>query len=481
MNLHPSRDAFATPIRPSPDVDYTAEQSIIARVLMAPDNSLAEVAAKLQPKDFAHPFHARVISSLMALVDEGRTPSIQAILAVVGSGEIEPGLSVRGYLLRLVSHHGTENLLPLADAIEVVRDTAQRNALSVIGSTLAARAAGQDLSVGDMASDAVHALDDVMSALRQGKRRTYDAQGAVDIALEHYASDARPYPTTGLADLDRMIGGWPLGQLSIVAGRPGMGKSAIATSFVLSAAKAGHGVAFFSLEMRGEQLGSRIVCDLAYQADDPIHYDDILNRRPLSDRNMRRLVDARERLTGLPVMMDEQSSLTVAEISSRSRKLANSLDRDGRRLSAVFIDHMGIMEASSRYRGNRVNEVTEITAGLAALAKELDVAVIALCQLNRAVEGRENKRPGLSDLRDSGSIEQDASVVVFAYRPAYYLKQRQKDAEEERKRLELLEAEKNKLELYVAKNRNGQVGPVDVFVDIGANAIRNAAQSWRAP
>jgi replicative DNA helicase len=123
-----------------------------------------------------------------------------------------------------------------------------------------------------------------------------------------------------------------------------------------------------------------------------------------------------------------------------------------------------------------VREIAETTDGVATLAKNLDVPVIGLCQLNRAVEGRENKRPTLSDLRDSGAIEEDASVIIFLYRAAYYLdKEREDDMEAERKRIALLEGSKNKIELQVAKNRNGRVGIVDAFIDIGANALRNGS------
>ncbi len=454
--------------------DWDAEQSIIGRVLVSPI-LMDEVSARLQPQDFAHPFHASLIRLLSSLIAEGRTPSLQSVLAIVGDQELEPNLSVRSYLSGLMAHQPAGNLVPLADAIEVVRDKAQRTAVATIANMLAARAVAQDTSVADMATDAVHALDDVLSSVRQGKTDVYDLDEAAERALRHHASSDRVYPTTGLSDLDRIIGGWPLGQLSIWAGRPGMGKSACATSAVFRAAQAGHGVGFFSLEMQGEQLGSRILTDLAFSHDDPIHYEDMLNRREIPEHHMRRLIRAKSVLKEMPVQIEERRDLTMAEIAARTRKMANAFDRAGRKLSVVFVDHMGLVTPSGRYKGNRVNEVGEISSGLATLAKDLDIAVVALCQLNRAVEGRDNKRPGLSDLRDSGSIEQDASVVVFTFRPAYYFEQRQDDPSKEQDRLHMLEKTRNKLELAVAKNRNGRVGTVDAFVDIGANAIRNSA------
>ena len=324
------------------------------------------------------------------------------MLAMLGDSELEPGYTTKTYLCELVGDNLLDGagLMPLSDAVEVVRDASQRNTLAIIGHALAARATSQTSPVGDIAGEAVQALDDVLSSLRAGARLSYDAEGAALTALAHLDSSERQYPTTGLADLDAATGGWPLGQLSIWAGRPGMGKSACASSAVLRAGKAGFGVGFFSLEMQGEQLGARLLTDLAFTGASPIYYEDILNRR-IDEQQRRRLNRAAEALDGLPIRIEEQRGLNLAEIQSRARKMANTFARDGQKLSVLFIDHMGLVRASSRYAGNRVNEVSEISDGLATLAKDLDVAVVALSQLNRGVEGRDNKRPGLSDLRDS--------------------------------------------------------------------------------
>ena len=354
------------------------------------------------------------------------------------------------------------------------RSAAQRNALTIIGQTLAAKSVAQAASVQDIGVEAVHALDDVLASLRVGKRQVYSAKGLADAALNHLDTEDDPLPTTGLADLDYLIGGWPRGELTIWAGRPGMGKSACATSAVLRAAKAGHGVGFFSLEMHGIAIGSRMLTDLAYRGDDPIYYEDILKKR-IDQRARQRIEAAAAHLDALPIITEEQRGLTLAEIASRARKMANEFDRAGRRLSVLVVDHMGLIVPSGRYKGNRVQEVGEISDGLATLAKDLDCAVIALCQLNRGVEGRENKRPGMSDLRDSGSIEQDASLILFSYRPAYYLRDRLDDPAAEEARQMAMNALKNKLEIIVAKQRNGHLATIDAFVDIGANAIRNVS------
>lgn len=470
MNVHAKPEDFTAPAEV-----LTAEQSAIARLLVEPER-IGDVLARVKPTEFTHPVHVRLVSLIDELSREGRTPSVQSILAVMGEHEVEPGYSARRYLLDLVRAHDTAPVLPLADALEVIRDAYQRHALRSIGTVLTSHAGAQAACVADIASGAVHALDDVLSSLRTGKRHAYTAKGLADAALEHIDADDKPLPTTGLADLDYLIGGWPIGELTIWAGRPGMGKSACATSAVLRAARAGHGVGFFSLEMHGIQIGSRMLTDLAYTGAAPIMYEDILRRR-VESRARDRLEAAAAELDSLPIKAEEQRGLTLAEIASRARKMANAFDKEGRKLTLLVVDHMGLVVPSSHYRGSRVNEVGEISNGLATLAKDLDCAVVALCQLNRGVEGRENKRPGLSDLRDSGSIEQDASLVVFSYRPAYYLKDRLDDPTADAARQMALEACRHKLELIIAKNRNGSIGTVDAFVDIGANAIRNASYS----
>lgn len=481
MNMHQPTKAFT----PDPASNDTfIEQAILHAVLKFPER-LSEFAAVAVPSDFTHPIHSLIAEHLIETREAGREPSITSLLAFVGEEELEPGLPARKYIGNLVmgpTSNGAMMRLTTSwrDTLDAWRDHVNRQKLTKIGEQLQ----WGSMSMRDMnrlASEGVDQLDEVMAAYRTGKLRQYDALGAADIALAHLDSDTPAYPTTGLVDLDRMIGGWPRGQLTVIAGRPGMGKSCLATSVVLKAAKAGHACAFFSLEMVGEQLGSRMLTDLAYTANMPIYYQDVLHRR-LTSHQRQRLVAQRDALKGLPLVNVEQRNLTISEIASKARRIANDLDRQGRKLEIICVDHLGIMSASGRHNGNRVREVAEISNGLATLASELDVAVIALSQLNRGVEGRENKRPMLADLRDSGSIEEDASLVIFAYRPAYYLERQESDSRDaEAERLELLEKHRHTLELSVAKNRNGRIGAINVYCDIGANAVRDAAYATGCP
>ena len=188
--------------------------------------------------------------------------------------------------------------------------------------------------------------------------------------------------------------------------------------------------------------------------DDPIPYWEIA-RGKLAESQAQKVVDAAHDLRDLPIVIDPQPSLTVSQIAARARKHARALERQGKTLDVVYVDHIHIIKPNDRYRGNRTAEITEISGALKALAKELNVAVVGLAQLNRAVEGRDDKRPTMADLRDSGSLEQDADLIVFLYREEYYLQRRCSDPNSEDRRIARLAEVRNKLELIIAKQRNG--------------------------
>ena len=227
---------------------------------------------------------------------------------------------------------------------------------------------------------------------------------------------------TGLTDLDEKLGGLHKSDLVILAGRPGMGKTALATNIAYHAAQnlmsrqEKSSIAFFSLEMSSEQLSTRILSEQAR-----IKSDDI-RRGKVTENEINRYIETSRNIYNLPLYIDETPAITISTLSNRARRIKRLFG-----LSLIVVDYIQLMRApSSNIRGdNRVQEVSEITQGLKALAKELKVPVLALSQLSRAVESRDDKKPQLSDLRESGSIEQDADVVMFVYREAYYLENKQ--------------------------------------------------------
>jgi len=245
----------------------------------------------------------------------------------------------------------------------------------------------------------------------------------------------------------------------------------------LRTARAGHGVVLFSLEMTQQELAHRAMSDFSHTADRPIPYY-LAAKGGLSDDQLRRWGEAAAKYQSIPLTIDDQRGLTVSEIAARVRRHKNRIEADGGTLDLVVVDHLGLIRPSGRYAGNKVQEVGEISDGLATLAKDTGVCVLALQQLNRGVESRENKRPGLADLRNSGDLEQDAHVVMFAYRESYYLERSKHDdgSQEEMERQARLQGVRNTGEILVAKNRNGPCDSVFIYCEPACNVVRDLAQ-----
>jgi replicative DNA helicase len=279
--------------------------------------------------------------------------------------------------------------------------------------------------------------------------------------------------TTGLRDLDRKLGGLQASDLVILAGRPSMGKTALATNIGFNAAEAiqdpesgqRHRVLFFSLEMSAEQLAQRIMAEKSGISSDRIR------RGEVRDNDFQRIVEASQAMTGVQFFIDDTPALTVPALRTRARRLKRQFGLD-----LVIVDYLQLMRSvSSKIAENRVQEISEITRGLKAVAKELNLPVLALSQLSRAVENREDKRPQLADLRESGSIEQDADVVMFVYRDQYYHERaqpKQREDEPDSKFQERFDRWKdrgekvhNVAEVIIAKQRHGPVGALELFFD----------------
>jgi replicative DNA helicase len=223
--------------------------------------------------------------------------------------------------------------------------------------------------------------------------------------------------------------------------------------------------------MVGEQLAYRILSSMIFDrtalGGAPVYYSNISNGK-MTDAEAEQVELAARDLRGVPLLIEQEAGLSMAQIGARIRRAKQHFAAEQIELGLVVVDHLGLVRASDRYSGNRTNEMGEISATCKALAKELGVHLMGLSQFNRGVEGRESKRPALSDLRESGNLEQDADLVIGAFREAYYL-QNSSDPDN----LARLLSVKRKLELLVLKQRQGPVGPVSLFADMGANAIRN--------
>jgi replicative DNA helicase len=293
---------------------------------------------------------------------------------------------------------------------------------------------------------------------------------------------------TGLHDLDRLMGGLQPSDLVILAGRPGMGKTSLATNLAYNVAKAWRGeqqpdgtmktvdggiVGFFSLEMSSEQLATRIIAEQAGVPSSDIR------RGSIHEDQFDRIVHAAQEMQRLPLYIDQTGGLSIHQLAARARRLKRQ-----RGLDLLVVDYLQLLQGSSkRSSDSRVAEITEITTNMKALAKELHVPILALSQLSRQVESRDDKRPQLSDLRESGSIEQDADVVMFVFREEYYLKNRKpKEGTEEFFKWQAeMEQVAGRAEVIIGKQRHGPTGTIELQFDADVTRFSSLARDDHAP
>jgi replicative DNA helicase len=475
MNRHdswlPNAAKQAQPISAVANLDI--EQGILGAMLLGdPGVPSAHWVEKLVPEDFSNELHARIFDAIKSVIGRNQIPT-PILLKSQFENEFAGEISVPAYLGRLVANAASP--LSLGSYVKALRDMRARRNLLAIGEQAGLLASNPAADLPEGAAQLVGALDSLRATLRDRRpslSSMEEASSATIAALRQPKDSIR----TGLVSLDNVLGGWHRKEFSVVAARPSMGKSAFLFSTLLQAAKRGTTSLIFSLEMPTQAAVTRMFSDLIWNTQTPLPYVDIL-RGSIEPYELDRIAAAAEKYRQLPIYIDDQAGLTASEIHSRAKRAIEMLDRQGLRVDVVAIDHLGKVRASERYAGHKVHETGEKSAAFAEMAKELDVAVVAAHQLNRAVEGRENKRPGLSDLRDSGDIEQDAETVMFLYRPAYYLERTREDGvgKEDERRAQLAECQ-NTLEVSIAKNRNGPCCTLDFFVDLPSNVIRDMSK-----
>jgi replicative DNA helicase len=340
-------------------------------------------------------------------------------------------------------------------AVRKLLEFAERRRLLAAAEQIRADAtAGSQTLVAD-AIDAV-AGDGEIAA----KRTVYVPDEAFDQISKEVSMPCVAY--AGTEALHKELGGFHAGRMYVVGGRPGSGKTTVAAALGLHAARRDFGVGYFSLEMTAPEIACRLLASLAFTRDQVISHNRI-ERRSLSPWEQQRVDEARELLRPLAFEIDDKAAPTIGELRIAVQAMQRRFLERGKRLDVVVVDHLGLIKPSGSYRGNRVAETGEVSSGLKALAKDLNVAVVALCQLSRDVEGRENKKPTMSDLRWAGEIEQDADVVLMVYREAYYL-----DASDSR-----FNEKAHLLELLIRKNRGGKTGRLEMYVDLSAGYLRD--------
>lgn len=454
-----------------------AEQAILGAILV---NNVAHerVSELLEPEHFYDPVHGRLYAAVTTLINRGQIADPKTLR---GLFENDPALSAVGgadYLTGLASSVIT--IINAGDYARLIHDLYLRRQLIVLGEDVVNDAFKHDLD--RPASSQIEVTEQRLFELaRTGEldRGFIKLEKALVTSLKmaeeaHKRDSHVTGVTTGLRDLDRKMGGLQRSDLVILAGRPSMGKTALATNIAFNAARAYHdtegkegsAVAFFSLEMSSEQLATRLLGEHSRVPSDKIRRGEIKNE------DFSKFIEATKILSRCPLYIDDTPALSVAGLRTRARRLKRMVPH----LGAIVIDYLQLLHGTGNKSGdNRVQEVSEITRGLKALAKELDIPVVALSQLSRAVEMREDKRPQLADLRESGSIEQDADVVMFVYREEYYHMRAEpsRRADEDESKFntrhqrwqERGEEIRNIAEIVIAKQRHGPIGTVALHFD----------------
>ncbi|WP_043744162.1 replicative DNA helicase [Paramagnetospirillum magneticum] len=473
---HPAAPAEGIGFRVPPH-NYEAEQALLGAILLS-NRAFERVSEFLKPEHFADPVHGRIFATCGKLIERGQMANPVTLKTWF---ENDGGLAEIGgtnYLAQLAN--AVVSVINAEDYGKLIFDLHLRRSLIGMGEDMVNDAFAPDLDVPamDQIGKAEAKLYDLATTGQTEGGfedfRTVLISAVASAEAAHKRQGKLSGVPTGLIDMDAKLGGLHDSDLIILAGRPSMGKTALATNIAFNAAYAykeevdalgrkkgvdGAITAFFSLEMSSEQLAARI---LAEQAEINSHK---IRQGEMSNEEFEKLVVAAQNLHRLPLFIDDTPALSISAVRTRARRLQRQHG-----LGLIVIDYLQLLRGSSSNSENRVQEVSEITRGLKALAKELSVPVIALSQLSRAVEQREDKRPQLADLRESGSIEQDADVVMFVFREQYYLEraepgQRPEEAQEKfnerhAKWMERCEEVHNTAEVIIAKQRHGPVGTV---------------------
>jgi replicative DNA helicase len=485
-----------SPLPPRDDVgifrtapsNLEAEQALLGAILVNNDIA-AQVGSFLSADDFFEPVHARIFEAAVRLIDRGQIANPTTLRAMFERDEALADIGGADYLRRLANAAVT--IINSEDYGRVIHDLSQRRQLITIGEDMVNTA--YDPTVDAESELQIEASEQRLYNLAEKGRyeggfRPFAAAlaEAVENAEAALKRDGHlTGVTTGLRDLDSRLGGLHRSDLIILAGRPSMGKTALATNIAFSAAKAhlekaghqnddGAAIAFFSLEMSAEQLASRL---LAEETNIPTEK---LRRGQFSSDDFVRIAQAAQRIEDCQFFIDDTPAISIATLRARARRLKRQHD-----IGMIVVDYLQLVRPASAGReSNRVQEVSEITQGLKAIAKELEVPVMALSQLSRQVEQRDDKRPQLSDLRESGAIEQDADVVMFIFREEYYHERRRPSETETadfHEWQEKMQHIQGITEVIVGKHRHGPTGTVRLLFNGLVTKFSNLAEPDSLP
>ena len=463
-----------------------AEQQLLGAILTNND-VYDRVASIIRSKHFYDPVHARIFDVAAARIAKNNLASPVTLKAFFEDDEGLKELGGPAYLARLAG--AAIGAYAVRDYAQMIYDLAVRRELIRLGQDISARARHVETDT-DPKEQIVAAEQALYTLSEQGQtesgfqsflRAVTDAVNVANAAYQREGGLAGI--STGLIDLDAKLGGLHKSDLIILAGRPSMGKTSLATNIAFNIAKAyrkgtlpdgtegavdGGVVGFFSLEMSAEQLAARVLAEASEISSHKIRQGD------MDEGEFRRFVEAAKDLEACPLFIDDTAAIPIAQLAARARRLKRTHGLD-----VLIVDYLQLVRGTS---DNRVQEIGEISMGLKAIAKELSIPVIALSQLSRQVESRDDKRPQLSDLRESGSIEQDADVVMFVFREEYYV-EREKPGDE---RLEEMAAWQDRMsrlhgkaEVIIGKQRHGPIGTVELSFESQFTRFGNLVKPWQ--
>ena len=475
-----------------PDTDalphnIEAEQQLLGAILTNND-VYDRIAALVKPDHFFDPVHQRIFERAAARIQKNALASPVTLKPFFDDDAGLKELGGPAYLVRLAG--AAISAYAARDYAQMIYDLAVRRELIALGRDISAKAAKVEIHSEPReqiieAEQRLYKLGEQGVAERGFQSFLKAVTDAVNMANAAYQRDGGLAGiSTGLIDLDKKLGGLHPSDLLILAGRPSMGKTSLATNIAFNIAKAykrgithegiegaveGGVVGFFSLEMSAEQLAARILSEASEVPSEQIRRGD------MTEAEFRRFVEAAKALESCPLYIDDTPALPISQVAARARRLKRTHGLD-----LLIIDYLQLLKGTSKE--NRVQEVSEITQALKAIAKELNIPVVALSQLSRQVESREDKRPQLSDLRESGSIEQDADVVMFVYRDEYY-KEREKPGDHELDKMaqwqSVMEQVHGKAEVIIGKQRHGPIGSVELSFEGRFTRFGNLARQWQ--
>tara|TARA_B100001750_G_scaffold238413_1_gene244886 strand:+ start:1758 stop:3191 length:1434 start_codon:yes stop_codon:yes gene_type:complete len=441
-----------------------AEQALIGSILVSND-IYDEITPIIDYQKFFDPVHVKIFQTIEKLISKGLLANPITLKNYFENNDGLKELGGHEYLIK-ITKFSTTSIKQAIDYANIIQEMHVRRELIKISETVLNEASTRN----ELTSNGEELIQNAEKSLFDLAERGHFNQSfmkfekalvqTIDMAKKAFKNEEGIVGVpTGLTDLDSRLGGLHKSDLIIIAGRPSMGKTALATNIAFNAAKSiekketKSSVAFFSLEMSSEQLSTRILSEQSR-----IKSNDI-RRGKVTENEMEKFIETSKNIYDLPLYIDETPAITIAAISNRSRRIKRLFGLD-----LIVVDYIQLMRAGSGKYDGRVQEISEITQGLKALAKELDVPVVALSQLSRAVEQRDDKKPQLSDLRESGSIEQDADVVMFVYREAYYLEKKEPNlgSIEHAEWQQKMEEVSRSADIIIGKQRHGPTGNVKV-------------------